>query len=61
MSLCRYLDMASSSDETGKKHRNVDVLIEAGHRIEAGGGPLVCTNRRRGLQFEDLQYLSYRY
>jgi len=53
--LCRYLDMASSSDETGKKRCNEDVLIEAGPWIEAVG-QLVCTNRCRGLLFEDLRY-----
>jgi len=34
--------MASSSDETDKKRCNVDVLIEAGPRIESGI-QLVCS------------------
>jgi len=33
---CSYLKMASS-DKTGKKHCEVDVLIKAEPRIEAGG------------------------
>ena len=53
--------------EISKKHCNVDVLIEAGPRIKKGRASnrrrgmavqLVCTDRRWGLQYEDLRSIQ---
>jgi len=56
--LCRYLDMASSSDETGKKCSNVVLLIEAGPRKSRRSNLLVLIDdggfysRINGIYFQ---------